>query len=100
MKSFAPSPAPLSLWKERRGSWRGLKPCRDPREKVRAWGQVEGGAGNAILALGREKSFGTEERSRAREPGEEEEGKTSVGAQDRSNGGGERMVSETGRGWW
>lgn len=29
---------------------------------------------------------------------EEEEGKASVGAQDRSDGGGERMVSETGRG--
>ena len=69
-------------------------------EKVWAWGQVEGGAGNVILALGREKSFGTEEESRAGAAGEEEEeeGRRPVGAQDRCNGGGEGMVSEMGGG--
>lgn len=42
-------------------------------EKVWAWRQVEGGARNVILAPGREKSFGTEEESRAGAAGEEEE---------------------------
>jgi len=72
------------------GHWRGLKGCGDAVEKVWAWRQVEGGAGNVILALGREKSFGTEEESRARAAGEE--GRRSVGAQDKRYGGGEGMV--------
>lgn len=76
------------------GHWRGLKGCRDPAEKVWAGKQVEGGAGNVILALAREKSFGKEKESRVRAAGEEEEGRRSVGAQDRCNGGGEGMVSE------
>lgn len=42
---------------------------------------MEGGAGNVILALGREKRFGTEGKSRAGEE-EEEEGRRAVGAQD------------------
>ncbi|XP_041334283.1 E3 ubiquitin-protein ligase TRIM7-like isoform X1 [Pyrgilauda ruficollis] len=39
-----------------------VKGCRDPGAR----GQVEGGDGNAIRALGREKNFGTEESGRAR----------------------------------